>query len=66
MMRPARGRDSACEFGWRRGEYGDTAVFMGRESYTIPLTLALIYAPGRREELERTYDGNQILRAGAR
>lgn len=37
------------------------AAFMGREGYTIPLTLALIYATAHREELERTYDGNQIF-----
>lgn len=37
------------------------AAFMGRPGYTIPLTLALIYAATHREELERTYDGNQIF-----
>jgi Fe-S-cluster containining protein len=37
------------------------AAFTGRPGYTIPLTLALIYATTHREELERTYDGNQIF-----
>jgi hypothetical protein len=37
------------------------AAFMGRPGYTIPLTLALVYAATHREELERTCDGNQIF-----
>jgi hypothetical protein len=37
------------------------AAFIGRPGYTIPLTLALIYATAHREELERTYDGNQMF-----
>ncbi len=38
-----------------------TASFLGKSSYTIPLTLALIYATAHRKELERTYDGNQVF-----
>jgi Fe-S-cluster containining protein len=33
----------------------------GKRSYTIPLTLALVYSRSHREELERTYDGNQVF-----
>lgn len=40
------------------------AAFMGKQGYTIPLTLALIYATAHREELECTYDGNQIYTRG--
>jgi Fe-S-cluster containining protein len=36
-------------------------AFIGRSSYTIPLTLALMYAEAHREELERTYDGNRVF-----
>lgn len=37
------------------------AAFLGKSSYTIPLTLALIYAAAHREELERSYDGNRVF-----
>jgi Fe-S-cluster containining protein len=38
-----------------------TAAFLGKSGYTVPLTLALIYAAAHREELERTYDGSQVF-----
>lgn len=40
--------------------------FIGRPQYTVPLVLALEYAEAHREELDRTYPGEDVLRASIR
>jgi Fe-S-cluster containining protein len=37
-----------------------SSQMMGREQYTIPLTLALAYVERHREELERTFDSREV------
>jgi Fe-S-cluster containining protein len=44
-----------------RAVLATAAEFQGGSWFTIPLTLALVYAAEHREELQRTYDGNRIF-----
>lgn len=44
-----------------QADLATSAEFMGRSSYTIPLTLALVYAQAHREELQSVYKGNEVF-----
>jgi Fe-S-cluster containining protein len=35
--------------------------FLGKPQYTVPLTLALVYAQAHRDELQRTYPSESVF-----